>query len=90
MNCDPGQSLLIPEQIGPGPSAWMDLNMLVMLGGKERTAAGYEALLARDYLYQWLKNQSVTCVGALLIHWWPATLSSTNFTSMPLLFSLVS
>ncbi|MFT3927818.1 MAG: methyltransferase [Myxococcales bacterium] len=39
--------LILPEQIEPGPGAWMDLNMLVMLGGKERSAAGYETLLAR-------------------------------------------
>ena len=39
--------LLIPDQLLPGPSVWMDLNMLVSFGGKERSAAGYEALFAR-------------------------------------------
>ena len=39
--------MLLSDKIGPGPAAWMDLNMMVMLDGRERTAAGYEALLSK-------------------------------------------
>ena len=47
----PGAQLLIVEQVLPdgGPRnvlpALMDVNMLISLGGKERTGAEYEALL---------------------------------------------
>lgn len=36
--------MIIADQ--PGPAPWMDLNMMVMLGGRERTPADYERLLA--------------------------------------------
>jgi hypothetical protein len=43
--------LIIEMLIGDGPepdlAPWMDLNMLVMLGGRERTANEYELLLER-------------------------------------------
>jgi hypothetical protein len=39
--------MVIPEQLGAGPAPWMDLNMMVVLGAKERTAAEYGALFAR-------------------------------------------
>jgi len=39
--------MIIPDQPWPGPAPWMDLNMLVMLGGRERTAATYQELLLR-------------------------------------------
>jgi hypothetical protein len=39
--------LVVPEPPQPGPAMLMDLNMMVMLGGKERTAAQYGALLQR-------------------------------------------
>ena len=37
----------MPEEIRPDFSHLMDLNMLVMTGGLERTAAEYGALLSR-------------------------------------------
>ena len=37
--------MVVPDEIAPGPAPWMDLNMMVLLAGKERTAAQYEALL---------------------------------------------
>jgi hypothetical protein len=37
--------MIVSDQ--PGPAQWMDLNMMVMLGGRERTAADYEQLLAK-------------------------------------------
>lgn len=39
--------MVIPEQLVAGPAPLMDLNMMVMLGAKERTAAEYGALFAR-------------------------------------------
>ncbi len=46
-----GARLLVVEMIlpdeGPSPVAFMDMNMLVMLGGRERTAGEYTALLQR-------------------------------------------
>ena len=39
--------VVVPEGSGPDFSHLMDLNMLVMLGGMERTAREYESLLAR-------------------------------------------
>ena len=39
--------MLIEDGPEPGPAPWMDLNMLVMLGGRERTANEYERLLER-------------------------------------------
>jgi hypothetical protein len=46
-----GGRLLVVEMIlpdeGPSPVAFMDMNMLVMLGGRERTAGQYTALLQR-------------------------------------------
>ena len=38
--------MILPEE-GPSPVTFMDMNMLVMLGGRERTAAEYTALLGR-------------------------------------------
>jgi hypothetical protein len=38
---------LLPEQIEPHPGYLMDLNMMVMTGGRERTAADFAALLER-------------------------------------------
>lgn len=38
--------MLLPDTPQPSPVAFMDLNMLVMLGGRERTAAEMTALLA--------------------------------------------
>lgn len=38
--------MLLPEE-GPSPVTFMDMNMLVMLGGRERTGGEYTALLAR-------------------------------------------
>jgi len=38
--------MLLPDTPQPSPVAFMDLNMLVMLGGRERSAAGLTALLA--------------------------------------------
>jgi hypothetical protein len=38
---------LLPDTPQPSPVTFMDLNMLVMLGGRERTAAEYRALLGR-------------------------------------------
>jgi O-methyltransferase/methyltransferase family protein len=38
--------MVIPEHLGAGPAPWMDLNMMVMLGAKERTAAAYGDLFA--------------------------------------------
>ena len=39
--------VVVPEENRPDFSHWMDLNMLVMTGGKERTAAEYESLFRR-------------------------------------------
>ena len=39
--------VVVPEENRPDFSHWMDLNMLVMTGGKERTAEEYESLLRR-------------------------------------------
>lgn len=39
--------MLIEDAPEAGPAPWMDLNMLVMLGGRERTANEYEGLLER-------------------------------------------
>jgi hypothetical protein len=39
--------MVIGEGVEPGPAPWMDLNMMVMLGGRERTANEYERLLER-------------------------------------------
>ena len=36
--------MLVPEEMGPGLVTLMDLNMLVMTGGRERTAKEYDAL----------------------------------------------
>ena len=38
--------MILPEE-GPSPVAFRDMNMLVMLGGRERTAGQYTALLQR-------------------------------------------
>jgi hypothetical protein len=38
--------MIVAEQPAPGPAPWMDLNMLVTLGGRERTASAYQQLLA--------------------------------------------
>ena len=38
---------LVPEKVEPGMVHLMDLNMLVMTGGLERTAKEYETLLGR-------------------------------------------
>lgn len=38
---------VLPDQPQPSPVSLMDLNMLVMLGGRERTASQFTALLAR-------------------------------------------
>jgi hypothetical protein len=40
--------ILLPEQPEPHPGFLMDLNMMVMTGGRERTASEYRALLARS------------------------------------------
>jgi hypothetical protein len=42
--------MVIPDQPGAGPATWMDLSMMVVLGSRERTAAEYQALLARAEL----------------------------------------
>ncbi|MBK6808388.1 MAG: SAM-dependent methyltransferase [Sandaracinaceae bacterium] len=39
--------MVVPEPVVPGPATWLDLNMLVMLDGRERTAAQYQSLLER-------------------------------------------
>jgi hypothetical protein len=39
--------MLLPEE-GPSPVTFMDMNMLVMLGGRERSAGEYTALLQRS------------------------------------------
>lgn len=49
--CAPGAhvaiiDVLLPETVEPHPGFLMDLNMMVMTGGKERTAAEFESLLA--------------------------------------------
>lgn len=36
--------LVVPDEIQPGPAPLMDLNMMVMLGGMERTVGDYEQL----------------------------------------------
>jgi hypothetical protein len=38
---------VLPEEVGPSPGYLMDLNMMVMTGGKERSASDFEALLDR-------------------------------------------
>jgi hypothetical protein len=38
---------LLPDTLQPSPVTLMDINMLVMLGGRERTAGEYSALLKR-------------------------------------------
>jgi len=38
---------VVPEPAVPGPAMLMDLNMMVMLGGRERSAAEYDVLLQR-------------------------------------------
>ena len=38
--------MLLPDQPQPSPVTFMDLNMLVMLGGRERTGAEFASLLA--------------------------------------------
>jgi hypothetical protein len=38
--------MLVAEQPAPGPAPWRDLNMMVALGGRERTASAYQQLLA--------------------------------------------
>ena len=47
----PGTRLLVVEMLlpeeGPSPVTFMDMNMLVMLGGRERTAGEYTELLRR-------------------------------------------
>src|SRR5439155_25158851 len=37
---------VLPDDDGPAPSKWLDLLMLVYVGGRERTRAEYEVLLA--------------------------------------------
>lgn len=39
--------MLLPDTPGPSPVPLMDINMLVMVGGRERTVAEFGALLAR-------------------------------------------
>jgi hypothetical protein len=39
--------MLVPDEPQPSPASLMDMNMLVMLGGRERTASEFRALLAR-------------------------------------------
>ncbi|MCA9532235.1 MAG: SAM-dependent methyltransferase [Myxococcales bacterium] len=39
--------MVVPQPVGPGPAAWMDLNMMVILNGMERTEAEYAALFER-------------------------------------------
>jgi hypothetical protein len=39
--------MVIPDDNQPSPAQAMDLNMLVVLGGQERTAAEFRRLLAR-------------------------------------------
>ena len=39
--------VVVPESSGPDLSHLMDMNMMVMTGGMERTAKEYESLLAR-------------------------------------------
>ena len=41
---------IVPEDGRPSPATLMDLNMLVMLHGRERTIREYEALLASQGL----------------------------------------
>ena len=36
-----------PTRFGPDIGKWVDLHMLVMASGRERTAAGYKALLSQ-------------------------------------------
>jgi len=38
---------VVPAGNGPSFSKWMDLNMLVMAGGRERTEAEYRSLYAQ-------------------------------------------
>jgi hypothetical protein len=38
--------MVLPERVSPSPVFLMDLNMLVMLDGRERTQKEFEALLA--------------------------------------------
>jgi hypothetical protein len=39
--------MLLPDTPQPSPVTLMDMNMLVMLGGRERTAGEYTAILKR-------------------------------------------
>ncbi len=39
--------MVLPDEPQPSPVALMDMNMLVMLGGRERTSGEYRALLAK-------------------------------------------
>ena len=39
---------LLRAEEGPSPVTFMDMNMLVMLGGRERTGGEYTALLRRN------------------------------------------
>jgi hypothetical protein len=39
--------MILPDTLQPSPVTLMDMNMLVMLGGRERTAGEYSALLQR-------------------------------------------
>ncbi len=39
--------MLLPDTLEPSPVTLMDMNMLVMLGGRERTAGEYTSLLQR-------------------------------------------
>jgi hypothetical protein len=39
--------MLVPDQPVPSPVPFMDMNMLVMLGGRERTPKEFASLLAR-------------------------------------------
>jgi hypothetical protein len=38
---------LLPERVEPHPGYLFDLNMMVMTGGRERTASEFQALLER-------------------------------------------
>jgi hypothetical protein len=61
----PGAKLLVVEMIlpdtpQPSPVALMDLNMLVMLGGRERTSGGFRELLAKG---GWTLDRVVPTAG---------------------------
>ena len=38
---------VVPETSDPHPSKWLDIEMLLMPGGRERTRAEWEALFAK-------------------------------------------